>query len=230
MPSYSSPPSTKQFFLLKYSAGGHPVTQLFSQRIGAGCAWLAWKANLSPNQLTLIAAVLSLTGAWVYALPEAGVGVILSCLILTQLGYGFDCADGQLARATQRTSEYGRWLDVYLDMLTICSLAFAALYKILLQQPELLPLATLAVLFYCYARVADLFTCTLARSTPESTQQGAKSWLRYAFLILIDTPIVLGIIVLLRGHPAMLCCYLSIQGLLFVVHSLYVGRKYNRAS
>ena len=44
------------------------------------------------------------------------------------------------------------------------SLGFAALYRILVQEPGLIGPAMLASLFYCFARVGNLFTCTLARS------------------------------------------------------------------
>jgi phosphatidylglycerophosphate synthase len=218
----------KRLLTLEFSAGGHPLTRLMSQRIGAVCAWVGWRLGLSPNQLTLLAALVSVAGALVYGFAPTGPGGIVAALLLTQLGYGLDCADGQLARATRRTSALGRWLDVYLDMLTISSLAFAAVLRIAHQSPQLLGWAAVVALLYAHARVGNLFTCTLARSAGGG-EAGRKSAAHIAFLVLIDTPMVLAGIVALGDWPVALLLYLALLAVLFNVHSVHVGTRTSAA-
>jgi phosphatidylglycerophosphate synthase len=214
-----------RFWTLEFSNGGHPVTGMFSQRGGAVFAWLGFRLGLSPNQLTVIACLTSVAGALTYALPGSGVMLMILAIVLTQTGYALDCADGQLARGSGRTSALGRWLDVYLDMLTITSLSFAALYRIYLAEPALAPWATLATGFYCYARVGNIFTCTLARASTAGGGGHDKGFARKLFLIAIDTPVVLLCIGLLRHHPVPLLTYLAAVSVPFTVHSLYVGTR-----
>jgi phosphatidylglycerophosphate synthase len=213
---------------LEFSAGGHPLTRLLSQRIGALCAWAAWRLRISPNHVTLLAAFVSVCGALVYGAAMTGPGAMVAVLVLTQLGYGLDCADGQLARATRRTSALGRWLDVYLDMLTISSLAFAAVMRVAQLAPQLLSLAAIVALLYTHARVGNLFTCTLARSTSgkEAARQSAA---RAVFLFLVDTPVVLAGIVVLGDWPVALLIYMAVLAVLFNVHSVHVGVRTSAA-
>lgn len=215
--------SLSRFWSLEFSAGGHPITRMFSQRGGAFFAWLGSSLGLSPNQLTLIACLTSVAGALAYAVPGTSLALMIAAIVLTQIGYALDCADGQLARASRKTSPLGRWLDVYLDMLTIISLSFAVSFRIHTADLTLVLWATLASGFYCYARVGNIFTCTLARATTGGGSGHYKSPLHRLFLAIIDTPVVLLCICLLRDHPIPLLIYLGVVSILFTVHSLYVG-------
>lgn len=219
-----------KFWALEFSAGGHPVTRIFSQRGGAFFAWLGYRLGMSPNQLTIIACLTSVTGALAYAVTGASLKLMIAAIALTQIGYALDCADGQLARGSRRTSPLGRWLDVYLDMLTITSLCFATLYRIYTSEPALMSWAILASGLYCYARVGNLLTCTIARTGMTSGEDNHdKSLARMLFLITIDTPIVLLCICLLGSHPLWLVGYLAAVSVAFTIHSLYVGiRASNR--
>lgn len=97
--------------------GGGPLSRLVSQRLAAYVAAEAWRFGLSPASLTLLslggsfsAAGVLVTSAW---WPNWAHG--LAVMALWQASYVLDCADGQLARGTGRTSPAGARLDVLCD-------------------------------------------------------------------------------------------------------------------
>ncbi len=212
------------FLSLRYSAGGHPVTRAMSQRAGAVLAWLSFRLGLSPNAVTLVAAMTSLLAAWSYAALDSVTGVLLA-VVLTQLGYAFDCADGQLARATSRTSRLGGWLDVYCDILSITALGIAVVAYPLLHNHELTLQLCLGTGAYLFARVSDLLTCTVVRTWANGTVEDSsgRNVARLIFLVSIDTPVVLLLVCALREFPSFQPSYLYAVALLFVVHGVYVG-------
>lgn len=95
-----------------------------SQRLGALFAYGGNRAGLNPTALTMVNLVLALAGSAVAVVlaPRAAAGSVpewlpgLIALVAWQLAYAFDCADGQLARVTGRTSSMGARLDVLCDV------------------------------------------------------------------------------------------------------------------
>ena len=82
--------------------------------LAAPLVWVFSKTSITPNQVTflgalvflgVVAALVALPGAW-------GLLVAAACL---ELAYLFDCADGQLARITRKTSMVGAYLDFLID-------------------------------------------------------------------------------------------------------------------
>ncbi|RIV26689.1 CDP-alcohol phosphatidyltransferase family protein [Alicyclobacillaceae bacterium I2511] len=81
---------------------------------------------VTPNILTLAALALVLLGSLCYA---TGVrSVVLIGLILVQVSYVFDCADGQLARYRQHFSALGGWLDQTADRIKEFVMYFSLAY------------------------------------------------------------------------------------------------------
>jgi len=79
-------------------------------------AWLMVPAGVTPNQLTLLGAVMvpAMAAASFVLAPHAAM------IALTVLALAFnilDCADGPLARATGRSSLAGRYMDFSADIL-----------------------------------------------------------------------------------------------------------------
>jgi phosphatidylglycerophosphate synthase len=108
--------------------GGGLFTEAVNQRIGAHMAVAAHRAKLPPTALTLTNLVLGLAAAVLIIgthgrLPAAVVG--LSALVLWQVAYSLDCADGQLARVTGRGSPAGARVDVLCDVALQISLVAA---------------------------------------------------------------------------------------------------------
>lgn len=72
-----------------------------------------FRTRVTPNQLTFVSFFIGLAGAFAFSrgTPEFfAVGGVL-----TQLSSIVDCADGMLARARNRMSEFGAYLDLVLD-------------------------------------------------------------------------------------------------------------------
>jgi len=104
--------------------GGGLYSEAVSQPFGSVLALAASRSGLSPAALTLTNLVLGLAAsAGVVALaprladgtvPAVAVG--LAALVAWQVAYALDCADGQLARVTNRTSAAGARLDILCDV------------------------------------------------------------------------------------------------------------------
>lgn len=185
----------------RYAAGGHFVTRHCSQYLGAACAWAAQRAGLPPSAVTLLGAASSLAGAAVLGLAPSGAGAAVACLVLLQLGYVLDCADGQLARATQRTSAFGAWLDVACDHLR--NVALAGAIALWLSRHHEATLGVAAALLYASGTAVYLHTV-------EALRRGAvapaapRDLLRELVTGALDTPTVLLALALLRGWPGLL--------------------------
>lgn len=109
---------------LATNRGGGLYSESVSQPLGAAIAATAARLGLAPTALTLANLVLGLgTSVTVVGLaprmaqgsvPEWTVG--LGALVIWQVAYALDCADGQLARVTGRASPAGARLDVLCDV------------------------------------------------------------------------------------------------------------------
>lgn len=89
-------------------------TEWVSRPPAAILVWLLKDTKITPNQVSFLAIVVALLGCAVMVWWRAWAGLIVSGLTL-QLAYIIDCADGQLARLTGRTSPVGALLDFMLD-------------------------------------------------------------------------------------------------------------------
>jgi phosphatidylglycerophosphate synthase len=113
--------------------GGGLFTETVNQRVGALLSVAAYRRQLAPTVLTLTNLVIGVgTSVGVAllaprmragAVPAAAVG--LAALVLWQLAYSLDCADGQLARVTGRSSPAGARVDVLCDVALQISLVAA---------------------------------------------------------------------------------------------------------
>jgi phosphatidylglycerophosphate synthase len=72
-----------------------------------------FRTRVSPNQVTLAAFALGMAGAFFFYRGSAWSSALGG--VLAQLSSIVDCADGMLARARGRSSEYGASLDLLLD-------------------------------------------------------------------------------------------------------------------
>jgi phosphatidylglycerophosphate synthase len=124
-------PRAAEFFA--HNRNGGLFTMLVSQRLGAYACVPAYRLGLAPTVLTLTNLVLGLVASvGVVALAPrmrdgsvSAVGVGLVALLLWQVAYALDCADGQLARVTGRASPAGARVDVLCDVALQISLVAA---------------------------------------------------------------------------------------------------------
>jgi phosphatidylglycerophosphate synthase len=140
---------------------------LFSERVheplGSCVAALAIRARVHPTVLTLANLVLAIATS---ALVIARAGDAQPCwlpgvagFVGWQLAYVLDCADGQVARATGKTSSFGARVDLLADVLGH-ALIISALLTVVTRRTELPAtvlvlggmLSVLGILVYALAR------------------------------------------------------------------------------
>jgi phosphatidylglycerophosphate synthase len=120
--------------------GGGLFSEAVSQRIGALLAMWAYRTGLAPTALTVanlvIGVAVSITV--VAAADSSGPGWPIGLLALVgwQLAYALDCADGQLARVTDRTSPAGARVDVLCDVAVQIAVVAALSATAVGQQPD----------------------------------------------------------------------------------------------
>ncbi|MCC3765960.1 CDP-alcohol phosphatidyltransferase family protein [Glycomyces sp. TRM65418] len=137
-------PAHRPADFLAANRGGGLATLYAAQRGGAVFAYAAWKAGLKPTHLTLVNLVVGLAvSAGVIAyLPAARDGapwwpVALAALVLWQVAYMLDCADGQLARVTRTGSEAGARVDILADIAIQASVVAVVVAVVRAYTPEI---------------------------------------------------------------------------------------------
>jgi len=86
-----------------------------NRRLGRALASVAAQLRLTPNQMTAASALSFIAGVTLLVTLEPGVPMAVGSVLLLQLGFAFDAADGQLARLTGLGSPAGEWLDHVVD-------------------------------------------------------------------------------------------------------------------
>lgn len=115
MSDRSKPPSLAELMPFVHSGGGLWITNLYHYA-GILVAWVAARVGISPNGLTLTAALLTtLGGILLLVVPTITWPIAIASFALLAIGYALDCSDGQLARATKNGSVLGAWLDHTVD-------------------------------------------------------------------------------------------------------------------
>lgn len=128
----------------KGAARSAPAYSRFvNRRLGRFLAAWAYRAGLTPNQVTAISAACTFTGIALLALlPQTWWTGVAATLALV-LGYAFDSADGQVARLSGTGSPAGEWLDHVVDSVKVSLLPIAVLLSF--ARAESLPQAWLLV-------------------------------------------------------------------------------------
>lgn len=90
-------------------------SKLITRKLSLRLTWVLLKLlpNISPNTVSLLSFVLAVLAAVCFLHPSYAVRVL--GVVLFQLGFVFDCSDGEVARATGRMSPFGAFLDSTLD-------------------------------------------------------------------------------------------------------------------
>ncbi|HEX6871935.1 MAG TPA: CDP-alcohol phosphatidyltransferase family protein [Micromonosporaceae bacterium] len=122
MQSVTEAPRRRDF--LATNRGGGLYSEAISQPFGSVLALIGARLGLAPTVLTLANLVIGLATsvALVVLAPRAVAGTApawslgLLALLGWQVAYALDCADGQLARVTGRTSAAGGRLDILCDV------------------------------------------------------------------------------------------------------------------
>jgi phosphatidylglycerophosphate synthase len=89
------------------------VDRYFNRPAGRICSRLLVHSAVTPNQVSVIAIIVGLISAWLFAVGTAGTA--LAGALCLQLSAIIDCVDGDLARALFKQSTLGKWLDIVGD-------------------------------------------------------------------------------------------------------------------
>ncbi|MER6978144.1 CDP-alcohol phosphatidyltransferase family protein [Streptomyces carpinensis] len=87
----------------------------------------AYRAGLTPNQVTLVSAAFTLAGIAAVGLVRPSWPLALAVYAALAVGFAFDSADGQLARLTGKGGPAGEWLDHVVDCVKMVALHTAVL-------------------------------------------------------------------------------------------------------
>ena len=94
------------------------LDRIATNNVSVLIAFAGYKLGVTPNQVSFasaISSVLAFCAALVLPPDQMNLSVT-AIFLLSQIAYLFDCADGQLARATGTTSEFGAFLDKGIDV------------------------------------------------------------------------------------------------------------------
>ena len=111
----------------KTSKGAPAYSRYVNRRLGRVLAAAAYILKRTPNQVTFVSGVFTLSGIALIALLEPTPYVSLGIATLLVTGYALDSADGQLARLQSSGSAAGEWLDHTVDAGKIATIHLAVL-------------------------------------------------------------------------------------------------------
>jgi phosphatidylglycerophosphate synthase len=174
--------------------GGFLYSRTVSDRLGTPVAAIGMRLGVHPTYLTLVNLVLGIGGsvAVMAARSPDGIAPLLVLgVVLWQVAYVFDCADGQLARATGKTSAYGASVDVFVDVAVQISVV-VAVSSVLLSRHEI---PGLLVVLFSSAWYLNFVTFLLAKRDDQVSHSliarrsvlvsAAKLLRDYGFVILV---------------------------------------------
>ncbi|NUP43183.1 MAG: CDP-alcohol phosphatidyltransferase family protein [Streptomyces sp.] len=182
----------------------------------------AYRAGLTPNQVTLVSAAFSYGAIAALAVAPPSWGLAAGVYAALAVGFAFDSADGQLARLLGKGGPAGEWLDHVVDAAKITAVHAAVLvtfYRHFALPGDgwlLLPLGfqLAAVLIFCGGLLADKLKPKAAPPGP-----AAPSRLRAVALLPVDYGVFCTVFLLLGSQDAFRYGYLA----LFAVHAAFLA-------
>ncbi|THA27856.1 CDP-alcohol phosphatidyltransferase family protein [Streptomyces sp. RKND-216] len=166
----------------------------------------AYRAGLTPNQVTGISAAFSFAGIGALAAFPPSWTLAFAVYAALVVGFAFDSADGQLARLRRESSVAGEWLDHVVDCGKITALHAAVLVAFFrffdLPDPAwlLLPLGfqfAAVVIFF-----GGLLTDKLKPGPAPGAPRPAPSALRAVVLLPVDYGVFCAVFLLLGSETA----------------------------
>jgi phosphatidylglycerophosphate synthase len=213
----------------KPAGRGAPAYSIYvNRKLGRFVAAWAYRAGLTPNQVTASSATMTFVAIALLAAVRPSFLLGLVVTVLLAAGYAFDSADGQVARLRGGGSAQGEWLDHVVDAIKSATLHAAVLiaaYRFLLPADQrgwlLLPLGFLAVASVSFAvfLLNDLLKAARAGRDTTSMIRTGSTPLRS----LLGAPTDYGVLVyvfLLLGLPA---AFFVVYGLLFLANLGYLA-------
>ena len=113
------------------------VNQFFNRQLAFLTAKFFYKLKRNPNFVTLISMLFGVTSGFLFAKGEHP--YVMAGAILLQLMIIFDCADGQLARMTGKSSRFGKTLDGLADVATHVSIFYGVAFGLYFRAGTIYP-------------------------------------------------------------------------------------------
>ncbi|GAA4067376.1 CDP-alcohol phosphatidyltransferase family protein [Streptomyces shaanxiensis] len=207
----------------KSSKGVSLYTRFVNRPAGRMLAAMAYRSEITPNQVTVLGACFTFPAlAAVALLPPSPVMAVMVFAALA-LGFALDAADGQLARSRSTESARGEWLDHVVDTVKIMGVHMAVLVSFyrffdlsgdaFLVVPMAFQLAAVVILF------GGILTEKLKRQTGRVAAPAPPSTLRAVVLLPVDYGMVCVSFLFLADQDLFLGVYCA----LLVAHVLFAG-------
>jgi phosphatidylglycerophosphate synthase len=185
------PPTVAKCYSMAWQTrgGGYLYSRTVSDRLGTAVAAIGMRLGTHPTYLTLVNLVLGIGGSVAVLAGRSQdrlAPLLVAGVVLWQVAYIFDCADGQLARVTGKTSAYGASVDIFVDFAVQISVV-VAVSSVILSRHEI---PGLLVVLFASVRFLDYVTCLLARGDDQASHSLVA---RRSALVSVAS--------LLRDHP-----------------------------
>jgi phosphatidylglycerophosphate synthase len=205
----------------KSAKGVSLYSRYVNRPVGRVLAAGAYKARLSPNQVTLVSGAFSAAGIIAIAVGRPSWGLAVAVYAALVIGFAFDSADGQLARLLKKGGPAGEWLDHVVDCAKITALHAAVLitfyrhFELPYDGWLLLPLGfqLAAVMIFFGGLLTDKLRPRGAGPV------AAPSRLRAVALLPVDYGVMCAVFLLLGSERAFRYGYAA----LFAVHLLFLA-------
>jgi phosphatidylglycerophosphate synthase len=220
-------PPVRDFLARRFAAASPPLSWALFERLGGALAYVFARVRTPPAVPTVLGGAAGVFGALVLG-SASGSGDQLMALALLLLSYTFDCTDGQLARATNTTSDRGAWLDVAMDSVVIAFVS-AALCSALLTAHHTPMVSALLAGGYGASRTVSLFTSTRVRQGNGGMRLvGARSVLRSLYVAAIDTPVTYIVLCAFLLAPSVFVTVIAVLTILTTVQALVSAEHHFR--
>ena len=134
------------------------VNQIFNRPLAFLIAEFFYRIKRSPNFVTFWSMLFGVSSGYFFC--RSDYRSLITAAVLLELMILFDCADGQLARITGKSSKFGKTLDGLADMMTHISIFYGIALGMYVKTGKLYPflLAVLSQLtFYLHIILYDHF-------------------------------------------------------------------------
>jgi phosphatidylglycerophosphate synthase len=209
----------------KPGAGVPAYLRWVNRGLGRRAAAAAFVLRLTPNLVTALSAILSLTALVLLATLPASPLSAATATALLLAGYALDSADGQLARLTGRGSIAGEWLDHVVDAARLPLFHLAVAVHLFRAGEE--HWVVLAAIAFLILSSVWFFAQTLAEKLSPLAPVGsdAPAWVSFIKLP-YDVGLLYATVALLSFRPAFVTAYLAVFVVTALVAMLSLARKY----
>lgn len=199
----------------KPSKGAPAYSRYVNRPLGRVFAAAAYRAGLTPTQVTLLSALSTFAGIALIAAVEPGWLSSAVVCVLLMVGYALDSADGQLARLQRGGTLAGEWMDHTVDAVKTSIFHGAVLvcwFRFYEPDPGLLLIpiaftAVSAVLFFGFILADILRRLNRGSGAMILTREGSTSLLYSIAVIPMDYGFLCVFMILLAWPPVFMIGY-----------------------